>query len=174
MVDLSAVYLNSGDRYEDKATRRDYTDIKIVLNNALNGYALKGGPIKKKTYDESYKFSHRTYFPCIKQDSRSFMESWYLIYQMRWLLKFQRRGQFVGDINKWCQRLKEPTDYVIRDEFRYIQKMIARIIICDVLEKDGEFYFGFKPPPNAEIEQRIRCSGDYWLFNSLDGGNAFP
>ena len=47
MVNLSAVYLDSGDRYEDKATRRDYTDIKIILNNALNGYALKGGPIKK-------------------------------------------------------------------------------------------------------------------------------
>ena len=48
MVNLSAVYLDSGDRYEDKATRRDYTDIKIVMNNALNGYALKGGSIKKK------------------------------------------------------------------------------------------------------------------------------
>ena len=67
MERLAALYLDSGDRYEDRAeSKRDYTDIKIVLNNALNGYALKGGPIKKKTYDESFKFSHITYFPCIK------------------------------------------------------------------------------------------------------------
>ena len=93
---------------------------------------------------------------------------------MRWFLKFQRRGQFIGDVNKWCTTLKDATDYVIRDEFRYIQKMIARIIMRDVLDDHGEFYFGLKPPPNAEIERRIRCSGDYRLFNSLEGAFPFP
>ena len=53
MEDSTALYLDSGDRYKDNGdqykekTTRDYTYIKMVLNDALNGYALKGGPTKK-------------------------------------------------------------------------------------------------------------------------------
>ena len=59
MEDSTALYLDSGDRYQDnedrykEKTTRDYTYIKIVLNYALNGYALKGGPIKKRDMMES-------------------------------------------------------------------------------------------------------------------------
>ena len=129
MERLAALYLDSGDRYEDRAeSKRDYTDIKIVLNNALHGYAMKGGPILKtrKSEDGRFRFAHRTYFPCMKQDSSSWMESWYLLYQMRWFLKYQRRGQFISrDFNAWVARLKDSADYVIRAEFQYIQNMIA-------------------------------------------------
>jgi hypothetical protein len=93
---------------------------------------------------------------------------------MRWFLTYQRRQQFIGDINKWCERLKDVTDADIRDEFRHIQKMIARIIIHDVLEKEGDFHFGPNTPPNAEIERRIRLLGDDRLFHSLEGGLPFP
>ena len=75
---LAALYLDSRDRHEDRAaSKRDYTNIKIVLNNALNGYDMKGGPILKtrKSEDGRFTFAHRTYFPCMKQDSSSCMES---------------------------------------------------------------------------------------------------
>ena len=52
LEDSTALYLDSGDRANEKTTR-DYTYIKIVLNDALNGYALKGGPIKKRDMMES-------------------------------------------------------------------------------------------------------------------------
>ena len=178
MERLAALYLDSGDRYEDRAeSKRDYTDIKIVLNNALHGYAMKGGPILKtrKSEDGRFRFAHRTYFPCMKQDSSSWMESWYLLYQMRWFLKFQRRGQFISrDFNAWVARLNDSTDYVIRAEFRYIQNMIARIIMCDVLDQDGQFYYGLQPPANADIERRLSYSGDDRPFNSLNGCEPFP
>ena len=55
------------------------------------------------------------------------MEAWYLIYQMRWFLTYQRRQQFIGDINKWCQRLKDVTDADIRDEFRRAWRIIKNV-----------------------------------------------
>ena len=42
MEESCVVYLDNGDRY-DKKTTRDYTYIKMVLNDDLNDYGLKGG-----------------------------------------------------------------------------------------------------------------------------------
>ena len=62
-----ATYFDSGslDR------KKDYTRIKGVLDEALEGYAQKGGPFEKKgeyfTSDKKHRFRHGTEFQCIKQ-----------------------------------------------------------------------------------------------------------
>ena len=61
------VYLDSGNRFEDNP--KDYTHIRTVVNDAINGYARKGGRMKRtKKNNSRFEFFHKVYFPCIKQD----------------------------------------------------------------------------------------------------------
>jgi hypothetical protein len=57
------LYLDSGST--DK--RKDYTLIKGVLDDAINGFVKKAGPIKKVVLRRGQLiFKHNTTFPCLK------------------------------------------------------------------------------------------------------------
>ena len=55
--------------------KKDYTRIKGLLDDALEGYASKGCSFAKKSAEcfqnGKHVFKHVTEFPCIKQTSHS-------------------------------------------------------------------------------------------------------
>ena len=160
-----AVYLDSG---SDVNRDKDYTNIKLVLNEALNAYAQSEGVLKreKRTVRGKIIFTQKVIFPCIKQSPGSKMEAWYLINHMREFVKDQQQLQFSAAIDRWCNGLAEASDARIRQEFGRIQQVIAGIICNDVLPR-------FAVPPNDEIEHRLIAQGDHQPF-TIDGVLSFP
>jgi hypothetical protein len=74
------LYLDSGSA--DK--RKDYTLIKGVLDDAINDFVEKAGPIKKEVVRrDQLIFKHITTFPCLKQPTNSSRDGYYAIHHMR-------------------------------------------------------------------------------------------
>ena len=75
-------------------TRKDYTRIKGVLDEAINGYAQNGGTFDKKGEcirgNGKYRFKHVTEFPCIKQPVGSAKEAFYAIHHLKGLVRRQK------------------------------------------------------------------------------------
>ena len=67
MKHSSATYLDSG-----SATKKDYANVRRVLDSALTGYFRAGGKIEKEKFFKHMRvFNHLTEFPCAKQPSGS-------------------------------------------------------------------------------------------------------
>jgi hypothetical protein len=78
---LVAIYLDSG----SEAKTKNYAYIKGVLDDALEGYARKGGDIRKgaeNDKDGRHMFKHVIKFPCIKQLPNSVKEAFYTLHHM--------------------------------------------------------------------------------------------
>ncbi|KAK1652842.1 hypothetical protein QYE76_070647 [Lolium multiflorum] len=80
-----AVYLDSG---RDK--KKDYTNIKALLNDALTGFANKAGPLKVERKSRGgLVLTHTTNFPCLRQSNEdNGMDAWYAILQMQEYIKY--------------------------------------------------------------------------------------
>ncbi|KAK1663262.1 hypothetical protein QYE76_051421, partial [Lolium multiflorum] len=68
-----AVYLDSG---RDK--KKDYTNIRALLNDALTGFANKAGPLKVERKSRGgLVLTHTTNFPCLRQSNEdNGMDAW--------------------------------------------------------------------------------------------------
>jgi hypothetical protein len=69
-----AIYLDS----RSEAKTKNYAYIKGVLDDALEGYAKKGGDLRtgaENVKDNRHMFKHVTKFPCIKQPPNSVKEA---------------------------------------------------------------------------------------------------
>jgi hypothetical protein len=74
-----AVYLDSG----SEAKTKNYAYIKGVLDDALEGYARKGGDFRagaKNVKDGRHMFKHVIKFPCVKQPPNSVKEAFYTLH----------------------------------------------------------------------------------------------
>ncbi|KAK1686969.1 hypothetical protein QYE76_047817 [Lolium multiflorum] len=80
-----AVYLDSG---RDK--KKDYTNIRALLNDALTGFANKAGPLKVERKSRGgLVLTHTTNFPCLRQSNEdNGMDAWYAILQMQEYIKY--------------------------------------------------------------------------------------
>ncbi|KAK1628682.1 hypothetical protein QYE76_002997 [Lolium multiflorum] len=80
-----AVYLDSG---RDK--KKDYTNIRSLLNDALTGFANKAGPLKVERKSRGgLVLTHTTNFPCLRQSKQdNGMDAWYAILQMQEYIKY--------------------------------------------------------------------------------------
>ena len=66
--------------------KKDYINIKSVLDDALDGYALKGGMFAKGreiVKESKHLFTHITEFPCVKQPSGSEKEAFYALHHLK-------------------------------------------------------------------------------------------
>ena len=99
-----AVYLDSGSKEKTKS----YARIRSVLDDALEGYVLEEGFMKrpKKVFGK-HVFRHKTEFPCTKQAPGGEMEAWYLIQHMQDYVKDQQRLQFPSALERWCNGISE-------------------------------------------------------------------
>jgi hypothetical protein len=69
-----AIYLDSRSEVKTK----NYAYIKGVLDDALEGYAKKGGDLRmgaENVKDSRHMFKHVTKFPCVKQPPNSVKEA---------------------------------------------------------------------------------------------------
>ena len=74
----AAMYFDSG-----SARKKNYTNIKLALDNALNCYYLKGNSlIREKREGTMRVFNHQLEFPCMKQPANSMTEAFYAIHHM--------------------------------------------------------------------------------------------
>ncbi|KAK1644835.1 hypothetical protein QYE76_062640 [Lolium multiflorum] len=99
-----AVYLDSG---RDK--KKDYTNIRALLNDALTGFANKAGPLKVERKSRGgLVLTHTTNFPCLRQSNEdNGMDAWYAILQMQEYIKY-------ADDMLLPESLREmPTTYVV-------------------------------------------------------------
>jgi hypothetical protein len=84
--DSYAIYLDS----ESADKKKDYTFIKGVLDDAINSFVEKAGPIKKEVVRQGQLiFKHNTTFPCLKQPANSSRDSYYAIHHMREFVRDQ-------------------------------------------------------------------------------------
>ena len=165
------VYLDSGRDHKKK----NYEPIRRVLNEALTNYSFHGGAmIKQYAREGKLVFGHKTDFKSVTQPEHSKLDAYYVLMLIR---EFQRDMQQL----EWPRHLRdlllknmtEATDSEHRQQFVRIQHSIATTIKQDVLRKEGLFWNGTPPPPNADVQKRCEDQGDYRPF-TLNGVIPFP
>jgi hypothetical protein len=168
--DSHALYLDSGSKLKEK----NYSLIKSVLNEAMDGYIRAEGYCGRLNQVKGkYAFRHRTEFPCPKQAPGGQMEAWYLVQHMLEVVKEQQSLQFMSAVDKWCRGIVYWSDAEFRQNFGRIQRKLCTIIYRDVVSSDGAFYSRC-PLPNDELLQCVLEQGDERPFNSLEGALPFP
>jgi hypothetical protein len=165
------MYLDSGSA--DK--KKDYTFIKAVLDDAINDFVEKAGPIKKEVVRRGQLiFKHNTTFPCLKQPENSSRDGYYAIHHMREFVRDQHQLLLPSSLQEWRKDFANAPDADVHLEIYRIQQKIAQIIHRDVCCREGVFYYGPIPPTNTEIEARLEMQGDGRPFNTLQGIRPFP
>ena len=164
------MYFDSG-----SATRKDYTNIKTVLEDALTGFAHTHGPLRKQTIRRGkVVISHQTEFPCVKQPANNLREAYYAIHHMREFLTDQQQLLLPSSLRAWRPDLANGRDDDLRLEISRIQQKIAQLIMKDVCSKEGICYHPLPLPTNAEIEDRLEMQCDHMKFNTLGGVRMVP
>ena len=121
--------------------KKDYSNVKRVLNDALTGYAAKGGTIVREKIVQGMKvFIHKTDFPCAKQPSGSQKETYYALHHMRAYVRDQQILTMPDQLEDWAIKLARVEDDKIREEFYNIQQSLATIINTQVVHSSGAFH----------------------------------
>ena len=166
-----ATYFDSG-----SASKKNYTNIKLALDNALNCYYLKGNSlIREKREGTRRVFSHQLEFPCMKQPANSMTEAFYAIHHMQEFVRDQLRLTLPCKLSllEW-DFTRYASDADVRREFYRIQQKLAQLICKDVLRSEGLFYYGPSVPSNQDVEERLRQQGDNREFMTYQGFLPFP
>jgi hypothetical protein len=129
-----AIYLDSG----SEAKTKNYTYIKGVLDDALEGYAKKGGDFRagaKNAKDDRHMFKHVTKFPCIKQPPNSVKEAFYALHHMQAIIQNEHRLMTPSSVRGWAKEHAKIEDAKLRDDFFCISNQIATILQEDVITR---------------------------------------
>ena len=140
----------------DRQSKKDYTNIKKVLDDVLPGYARSGGIFSRPVhwYDK-HVFTHVTTFPCVKQPSGGQKDAYYALHHMRAIVRDHNHLLLPTNLKDWAARLSAIQDADIRQEFFRTQSEFAEIIHQDVLRTSGQFYLRYQPS-NSEIETTLQ------------------
>jgi hypothetical protein len=131
-----AIYLDSG----SEAKTKNYAYIKGVLDDALEGYAKKGGDFREgaeNVKDGRHMFKHVTKFPCIKQPPNSVKEAFYALHHMRAIVQNEHRLTTPSSVRGWAEEHARIKDAELRDDFFRIQNQIVTILQEDVITRGG-------------------------------------
>ena len=163
-----AMYFDS-----DRQSKKDYTNIKKVLDDVLPGYAKSGGtftrPLRK--YGK-HVFTHKTMFPCFKQLPGCQKDAYYTLHHMRAIVRVHHHLLLPDNLKDWATSLSAIQDADIRQEFFRIQSEFAEIIHQDVLRTSGQFYLRYQPS-NHEIDTTLQMQADNardFMTITTDGG----
>ena len=90
----------------DSQSKKDYTNIKKVLDDALTGYAKSGGTFKRPIcrYGK-HVFTHVTKFPCVKQRPGSQKDAYYAIHHMRAFVRDHQELTLPDHLKQWAASL---------------------------------------------------------------------
>ena len=144
----------------DRQSKKDYTNIKKVLDNVLPGYAKSGGTFIRAVHKYGkHVFTHNTMFPCVKQPPGGQKDAYYALHHMRAIVRDHNHLLLPNNLKDWAASLSAIQDVDIRQEFFRIQSELAEIIHQDVLRTSGQFYLKFQPP-NSEIDTTLQMQAD--------------
>ena len=137
-----ATYFDSG----SLSIKKDYEGIKGVLNDALEGYAQKGGHFEKGgkfkgeclTADNKHRFRHGTEFGCLKQDASSTnKEAFYALHYMKAFVQDTEITRLPSSFREWTKSTTKIPDAKLREDLHYIQVQLSNIIFEDVVTQGG-------------------------------------
>jgi hypothetical protein len=116
---MRTLFLDSG-----SAIKKNYTHVKIVLDDALTKYVHEGGSFKSKrpTKHGMYTFLHTMSFPCIKQPEGSHKEAYYALYHMLAMVRDRKNLTLLESLQPWAQKLAMIDDANLRGQFYRIQE----------------------------------------------------
>ena len=157
----------------DHQSKKDYTNIKKVLDDVLPGYAKSGGTFTRPILRYGkHVFTHVTTFPCVKQPPGSQKDAYYALHHMRAIVRDQHHRMLPNELKDWAARLSATQDEDIRQEFFRIQSELAEIIYQDVLARSVQFYLNC-PPSNSDIDRTLQMQADNdrtFMTITKDGG----
>ena len=144
----------------DRQSKKDYTNIKKVLDDVLPGYAKSGGTFTRvvRKYGK-HTFSQNTNFCCIKQPLGSQKDAYYALHHVRAIVRDHHHLLLPDNLKDWAASLSTVQDADLRQEFFRIQSEFADIIHQDVLHTSGQFYLRYQPS-NNEIDGTLQMLGD--------------
>ena len=144
----------------DHQSKKDYTNIKKVLDDVLPGYAKSGGTFRRPIFrDDKHMFTHVTMFPCVKQLPGGQKDAYYALHHMRAIVRDHNHLLLPNNLKDWAASFSEVQDADIRQEFFHIQSEFAEIIHQDVLRTSGQFYLRYQPS-NNELDGTLKMQGD--------------
>ena len=144
----------------DRHSKKDYTNIKKVLDDVLPSYARSRGTFSRtiRRYGK-HVFTHNTMFPCVKQPPGGQKDAYYALHHMRAIVRDHHQLLLPDSLIDWAARLSTTQDVDLRQEFFRIQSEFADIIHQDVLHTSGQFYLRYQPS-NNEIDGMQQMQGD--------------
>ena len=164
----TATYFDS-----DRQSKKDYTNVKKVLDDVLPGYAKSRGtftrPVRK--YGK-HVFAHNTMFCCVKQPPGGQKGAYYAIHHMRAIVRDHHHLLLPSKLKDWAASVSAIQDADIRQEFFRIQSEFAEIIHQDVLRTSGQFYLR-NQPSNSDIDTMLQMQADNardFMTPTIDGG----
>jgi hypothetical protein len=161
-----ATYLDSGSNEKKK----DYTNVRAVLDNALTGYIASGGTTRRPVVKTGkHVFTHVMNFPCVKQPAGSAKDAYYALYHMEAYLRDEQNLRLPESLRRWGQDLSTRHDDEIRESHYRIQTRLCTIIWHDVVMKGVSFYYSVTPP-NSEMDALLEMQLDDRQLIMTDAG----
>ena len=112
-----ATYFDSG-----SASKKNYKNIKLALDDALNCYFLKGNNLIREILEGTRRvFGHQFEFPCMKQPANSMTEAFYAIHHMQEFVRDQLR------LTLPCTRVMQMSDVSFIASSRSLRNSYARM-----------------------------------------------
>jgi hypothetical protein len=135
-----ATYFDSG-----SSTKKRYANIIAVLNQALQGYAQKGGVFDKKAsifvnpQNKLHHFKHVTQFSCLKEQPGSVMDAFYALRHINMLIRDAAQLILPSALQTWVEYDKGHSDKDLRKDFQRIKTRLSEVILEDVIKVGGTF-----------------------------------
>ena len=135
-----AVFLDSS-RINDP--KKGYVELKNVLDDALCGFSMKGGCLKKTVRRSGKKaFNYKTEFTCLKQPPKCMRDAYYVILHMKDIVRQHQNLMTLTQLEEWGKGNADRSVEALKAEFCGIQQSLGTIIYKDVLRREGMFHGG--------------------------------
>ena len=129
----------------DSRRKKEYTRIKGVLDDAIEGYYQKGGAFENKaevfTKDNKHRFKHVTEFPCLKQQPGSKKDALYALRFLKGYVRDAEQLRIPSCMREWVKNDDRLTDADLREDFHRIVTKLSEIIVDDVNTSGGAFNY---------------------------------
>jgi hypothetical protein len=160
-----AVFLDSS-RINDP--KKEYVELKNVLDDAICGFSMKGGCLKKTVRKSGKKtFNYKTEFTCLKQPPKCMRDAYYVILHMKNIVGQHQNRMTLTQLEEWGKRNADRSVEALKYEFYGIQQSFGTTIYNDVFTCEGMFHGG--NPKRQDIADRLEQQGDTGECNTLGG-----
>lgn len=123
--------------------KKEYVELKNVLDSALCGWGMKGGNIRKIVRKSGKKgFAYKTEFTCLTQPPKCIRDAYYVMFHMQDLVIHHQKLMSEPELNKWGKDAANRSVEALRDNLCSMQHTLGSIIYQDVVKREGKFHGG--------------------------------